>query len=94
MIKTGLTYDHVAAVARAFHIVSQADGIDDLEIIQMVIDAGHSEDVIRPINDVLRRALIEDELITPATMAVLDELLAICDAETALCFVTLKARGR
>lgn len=94
MLAQGITYERVAWAAEAFRLVCDADGVDDIELAQAVIDSGRRENKIEPFDGPIRRNMIATGSATPATLAILDLGLEMCDAETFLCFVVLKARGR
>ena len=94
MLAPGVHYDHISALAYAFRAACDADGVDDMELAQAVIDSGRRENKIESFDGPIRRNMIAVGSATPATLAVLDLALEACDAETFLCFVVLKARGR
>ena len=92
MIKT--TYDHVKGLADAFHAACAADGMDPIEIAQSPLDAGRTENKIETFAGPIRANLITTGCATPATLALLDLALTVCDAETFLCLVVLAAHNR
>lgn len=91
MLASWATYGDVASAAKIFFDTCVTEGDDPVELCQAALNRPNADKNVIMAPDVT--FLADQGASIPSRMA-LRELLTICDGETALCFVVLKARGR